>query len=185
MTTLYVITRVLTYFGTEMRTFLEHIMCRVFKIVAEDVRSFKSSELCGHVEHELTQSLSQSFFMCFIPFFVNFILGCCLLLTGSYRLFYIGDGKSLIGYITLWLGISLLANCSPSFEDALSFKDYLYGGKNIFLKIILSPFFAVAYVCAFLERYSVTFVFTVVFSVAFPYLFSFVFPLIDKLFPTA
>ena len=42
MTTVYVVTRVLSFFGTYLRTFWEHIVCRICKIPAEDVRAFNS-----------------------------------------------------------------------------------------------------------------------------------------------
>jgi hypothetical protein len=112
---------------------------------------------------------------------MNFVLGCCMLLTGSYRIFYIGD-VSVVGLLFLWTGISLISNCAPSFEDALSFKDYLYKKEtNIFFKILLTPHFAVSYACAFLERYSVTFVLAIVFAWIFPTLMSFTFPIINQI----
>ena len=91
MTYIYVATRIITYFGTETRVFLEQLICRILGIPQEDTRSFKASEMCGHVEHELATGLKQAFLLCFFPFTVNFILGCCILLTGAYRVFYIGD----------------------------------------------------------------------------------------------
>ena len=181
MTYIYVATRVFTYFGTELRAFWEQLVCRFFKIPQEDTRVFKVSEMCGHIEHELTTKLSESFWLCFLPFFMNFVLGSCMLLTGAYRVFYIGD-ISFVSIPFLWLGLSLIANCSPSFEDALSLKDNLYKKEtNIIIKIILSPFFAVSYACAFLERYSITFVLAIIFTVLFPTLFSVVFPLINQM----
>lgn len=181
MTNLYVITRIITFFGTELRTFWELIVCRIKHIAAEDVRSFKSSELCGHVEHELPENLSQAFLMCFLPFTLNFILGLCAILFGSFRMFYIGDFKTLIVYISLWVGFSLLANCAPSFEDALALKDFLSAEKNTLKKILITPCFAVYYASAFLERYSLTLIASLLFGAAFPYIFSLVFPLFDSL----
>lgn len=179
MTGLYVATRIITFFGTELRALWELIVCRIKKIPAEDVRSFKSSELCGHVEHELTKGLSQSFMMCVLPFALNFILGCCAVLFGSFRMFYIGDFKSLIAYISFWVGFSLLANCAPSFEDALAFRDGFSACKSKVKKVLAAPFFAVSYASAFLERYCITFVLALIFSAAFPYIFSLLFPLFD------
>ncbi|MBR3790101.1 MAG: hypothetical protein IKJ86_08930 [Clostridia bacterium] len=181
MTYIYVATRIITYFGTELRVLWEQIVCRFLKIPQEDTRTFKATEMCGHVEHELLKTLTESFLMCFVPFFMNFILGICILLTGSYRVFYIGD-ISIPSIVFLVAGISLLANCAPSFEDALSFKDYLYSkDTSLFVKIILTPHFAVSYAAAFLERYSVTFVLAILFAWVFPTLFSFTFPLINQI----
>lgn len=182
MINLYVATRVLTFFGTELRTFWEHIACRILEIAAEDIRAFKVNELCGHVEHELVSTKKQSFLICWLPFTLNFIIGCCLLLSGSYRVFYVGELASFKSWLFLWVGISCLANCVPSFEDVLSFKDLFYAensGKA--LKIILAPFFGVIYAFAFLERYSITFLVSIAFAVAFPWIFSAVFPVISTL----
>lgn len=178
MTTVYVVTRGLTYFGALLRTFWEHIVCRIFKIPAEDVNTFKNSELCGHVEHHIIYGKKAAFFMCFLPFTLNFILACCFLFTGSYRLFYIGDTSTYQAYIFVWLGISCAANCVPSFEDMLSFKDNIYRGNNKFLKVILAPFFAVICAGACLEKYSLTFLLSIGFAVAFPHFVQFVFNLV-------
>ena len=40
MNYIYVATRVLTYFGTLLRTIWEHIVCRICKIAAEVTRAF-------------------------------------------------------------------------------------------------------------------------------------------------
>ncbi len=180
MTTIYVVTRVLTFFGTYLRTFWEHVVCRICKIPAEDVRAFKYDELCGHVEHEIIRKTSHAFLMCWLPFTLNFIVGTLFLLTGSFRVFYIGE-VSLTSFGVLWLGISCLANCAPSFEDMLAFKDCVYGGSNKALKVILAPLFGVVCAMACLEKYSLTFVLSMVYAAAFPHIFSVVFPALHKL----
>ncbi len=181
MTTLYVVLRVVTFFGTVMRTFWEHIACRLCKLPIEDARVFKNNELCGHIEHELPESLKQSFLICWLPFTLNFLVGCAFLLTGSYRLFFIGENEALQPYGLVWLGVSFLANCTPSFEDMLSFKDYLYSGKGKLSRIVLSPFFAVVFVASHLEKYSITFVLSVAFAIVFPYAFSVLFPIFENI----
>lgn len=180
MNYIYVATRVLTYFGTLLRTVWEHIVCRVCKIAAEDVRAFKNDELCGHVEHEVIRRTKHAFLMCFVPFTMNFLLGICFLLTGSYRLVYLGDTTVYQSFLFMWMGISCLANCAPSFEDMLAFKDCVYSGKSKALKIILAPFFGVVCAAACLEKYSLTFILSIAFGVAFPYLTAWITPLISK-----
>lgn len=175
MTTVYVITRILTYFGTLLRAFWEHIVCRICGIPAEDVAAFKNSELCGHTEHDIIRKKSHAFLMCALPFFLNFILACCFLFPASYRIVYMGDTGTYREYIFLWVGISCAANCVPSFEDMLAFKDCIYGGKNVFLKIIAAPFFAVICVGACLEKYSLTFLLSIGFAAAFPQIVNFIF----------
>ena len=80
------------------------------------------------------------------------------------------------------MGVSCLANCAPSFEDILSFKDMFYSKDgSVALKVLLAPFFGVAYAMAFLERYSITFILAVAFAVAFPWIFNFVLPAVSLL----
>lgn len=182
MTNLYVVTRVLTFFGTVMRAFWEQVTCRLCGIPVEDVRAFKVSELCGHVEHELIKKKSHIFLVCWLPFTINFIFACCFLLSGAYRVLYVGDIKTVTSWVFLWLGISFAANCVPSFEDALSFKDVFYTkDTNLFVKIILAPFFAVIYGFGILERYSVTLIIAVLFAFVFPQIFNVFFPIITTL----
>ena len=180
MTTVYVVTRVLAFFGTFLRTFWEHLVCRICKIPAEDVRAFKSDELCGHVEHEIIKKTSHAFLMCWLPFTLNFTIGTMFLLTGAYRLFYIGE-ISLTSIGVWWLGVSCLANCTPSFEDMLAFKDCVYGGSNKVLKIILAPFFGVVCSMTCLEKYSLTFILSIIYSMVFPNIITVLFPVIHKL----
>lgn len=180
MINLYVFTRVLTVFGTLMRTFWEHVACRICGVAVEDVRAFKVSELCGHIEHELVKKKAHSFLVCWLPFTMNFILACCFLLSGAYRVSYIGDYTSLSSWIFLWLGVSFAANCVPSFEDVLSFKDNFFTeGTSIGIKIVLAPFFAIIYGFSLLERFSLTFVIAILFAVVFPQAVNVLFPVIN------
>lgn len=179
MTNLYLITRVLTFFGTLMRTFWEHLACRLCSVPIEDVRAFKSSELCGHVEHALVKNKKHIFFICWLPFTLNLIFACCFLLSGAYRVVYIGDYKTISSWVFLWLGISCAANCVPSFEDVLSFKDAFYNNQTkLITKIIFAPFYGVIYGFSLLERFSLTLVVSVLFAMVFPQIFNLFFPAI-------
>lgn len=182
MTNLYVVTRVFTGFGAVIRAFWEHIVCRLCGVPVEDVRPFKVSELCGHVEHALVKKKKHIFLICWLPFTLNFIFACCFLLSGAYRVIYVGDLKTVTSWVFLWLGFSFAANCVPSFEDVLSFKDAFYtGNTNVIIKIVMAPFFAVIYGFAVLERYSLTVIAALVFTVAFPWIFNLLFPAINLL----
>ncbi len=182
MTYIYVATRIFTFFGTYLRTFFEHLACRIAGIPAEDVRAFKVSEMCGHVEHALTDNLKQTLLVTMLPFTMNFTMGTLMLLTGSYRLFFAGQIDNIQPYIFTWIGFSCLANCAPSYEDALSLKGYIYSSKNMFVKIILSPMFGVYYACALLEKYSISFVIAALYTYFFPQIFNLAFPLIEKFY---
>lgn len=162
-----------------MRTFWEQVACRICAVPVEDVRAFKSSELCGHVEHELVRKKKHIFLICFLPFVLNFILACCFLLSGAYRVVYVGDFGTLTSWMFLWLGISFAANCVPSFEDVLSFKDAFYSkDTSVVVKALLAPFFAIIYGFSLLERYSLTFILAILFAMVFPQIFNTFFPVI-------
>ena len=179
MTNLYVATRIMTFFGTLMRTFWEQVACRICGIPVEDTRAFKVSELCGHIEHELIKRKKHIFVVCFLPFVLNFIFSCCFLLSGAYRVVYVGDVKSITSWVFLWLGISFAANCVPSFEDVLSFKDAFYNPETkTVVKVLLAPFFGVIYGFGILERFSITFIISILFAIVFPQLLNVLFPLI-------
>lgn len=182
MTNFYVFTRVLTVFGTIVRAFWEQVVCRVCGIPVEDVRAFKVSELCGHIEHELIKNKKHIFLVCFLPFALNFILSCSFLLSGAYRVVYVGDIKTITSWVFLWLGISFAANCVPSFEDVLSFKEMFYNkDTKTVVKILLAPFFGLIYGFSILERYSLTIVISILFAMVFPKIINLFFPLIIAL----
>ena len=179
MTYIYVVTRFITYFGALLRTTWQHVVCRICKIAVEDTRVFKNDELCGHIEHEIIYRKKHAILICGVPFVMNFILGCCFLLAGSYRVIYLGDTTVYQAFIFLWLGISCFANCAPSFEDMLALKDSIYGGDNKAHKIIFAPFFGVVCAASCLEKYSLTFLISIAFGVAFPFLTAWVAPLLN------
>lgn len=179
MTNLYVATRVLTFFGSMMRAFWEHVACRVCGVPIEDVRAFKVSEICGHVEHELVRRKKHIFLICWLPFVLNFVFACCFLLSGAYRVAYIGDYKSITSWVFLWLGISFAANCVPSFEDVLCFGEAFYNSETKpIVKIFVAPFYAIIYGFGILERYSITLVISVLFAIVFPQIANIFFPVI-------
>ena len=53
MTTLYIITKYLTFPGALVRGFFEQLVCRICGIPVEDNRIVRRDELSGHIEHEL------------------------------------------------------------------------------------------------------------------------------------
>lgn len=182
MINLYVATRILTFPGTILRNFWEHLICRLCSIPAEDIRVFKVNEMCGHVDHDLIKEKSKSFAMCFAPFLFNFILACIFFLGGSYRISYIGDFKSVLSWVFMWMGISLATNCVPSFEDVLTFKDVFYNNETkLIVKILVAPFYGLIYGFSLFERVGLTFVISILFAIVFPQIFNKLFPVIITL----
>ena len=85
----------------------------------------------------------------------------------------------------LWLGISFAANCVPSFEDVLSFKEAFFGkDTNLLIKILVAPFFAIIYGFSILEKVSLTFIVAILFALVFPQIVNVCFPLINIILQT-
>ena len=185
MTAFYVITKFLTFPGAITKTLFEHIMCKICKVPVEDTRSLRTDEMCGHVEHELIERPAASFWFCFIPGLLNFLLGMGLsifaiinvYLLGNYAGFIqnnpllssllngaltanptlIGTLDFLLPLLFLWLGFSMFVNMAPLTEDALMMKEQ-YKNLNGFLKVLFAPGCIVMRIGAMLERYGITFI---------------------------
>lgn len=161
MTTLYIITRFLTFPGAMTRAFWEQVVCRIHKTAVEDNRYLRNDEMCSHVEHEFMPTASRAFAVCFVPLLLQIVLAFLVATPAAFDLLYLGAfsfPKGIIDVICLWVGFSLLVNCFPSLEDAMNMIDKLYRGKaNVFQKIIFAIGAGICYVGAFLERYCLTF----------------------------
>lgn len=133
MTVFYLISKYATIFGTTVKGLWEHIVCGMLKIFVEDGRYLEPTELCGHVEHELTENKAKAFLMCFIPSAVNAILAVFLGGAGFMGLFVLGvQAKQPIFWVyvvLLYLGISFFCNIFPLVEDAMNNWSRLYNSK--------------------------------------------------------
>lgn len=161
MTTLYIITRFLTFPGALVRGFLEQLICRIHKIPVEDNRYLRRDELCSHIEHEFMPKPWSAFAICFFPMLIQLVLGFLVSITAAMNLLYLGAFSwpvGLIDIVCLWVGISLSVNCFPSIEDAINLFGLLYhSDANLLQKIILTPGTLICYAGSFLERYCITF----------------------------
>lgn len=157
MTALYIITRYLTFPGALIRCFYEHVLLRLTKTPVEDDRYIRDDEMSSHIEHELIRKPTAAFFTALIP--------CLLCISGAFLMVLcplVFRPTSAMGTVftglSLWFAVSLISNCFPSVEDALNLADRIYRKGNIFQKIIFSPFFAVLFIGAYIERYSLSFI---------------------------
>ena len=185
MTVFYVITKFLTFPGAITKALFEHIMCKICKAPVEDTRCLRTDEMCGHIEHELIEKPAASFWFCFIPGLLNFLLGMCLSLFGIVNVYLLGNysgfisGNSLLSnlfakaltqnvnlvstvdfllpIVFLWFGFSMFVNMAPLPEDALVMKEQ-YKNLNGFLKVLFAPGYFIMRLGAVLERYGVTFI---------------------------
>lgn len=153
MNAVYVISKYVTVLGSVLKGFWEHLICRMLAIPVQDARYLQANELCGHVEHDFTNTKAKTFFLCFLPTAMNIIFGWEMVAAGFMGLFVLDVAPSVpvfgVYVALLYIGVSLLSNTAPLYEDALNNWDLLYGkGRktNIFVKIfafIPSVFFIV------------------------------------------
>lgn len=133
MTVFYLISKYATIFGTTIKGLWEHIVCGMLKIFVEDGRYLEPTELCGHVEHELTDNKSKAFLMCFIPSAVNALLAVFLGGAGFMGLFVLDVKMNTpvfwVYVVLLYLGISFFCNIFPLVEDAMNNWSRLYQSK--------------------------------------------------------
>ncbi len=171
MTTIYIITRFLTFPGAVIRAFWEQVICRIHKSGVEDNRYLRQDEMCSHVEHELMKTAGSAFAVCFVPMILQLLLAFFVATPAAFDILYLGSfsfPKGVLDIICLWLGFSLVVNCFPSVEDAINMTDKLYFGKaNVFQKIIFSPGAVICYLGAYIERYCVTFLSSAILMVVF------------------
>ena len=163
MNAVYVISKYVTVVGSVLKGFWEHLFCRMLGIPVQDARYLQANELCGHVEHDFTKTRGRTFFLCYLPGFMNRIFGYGMTIgsfLGLFKLEVRTEAPIFWVYIVmLYLGISLLCNNAPLYEDALNNWDLIYGkGKktNIIFKILAfipSVYFIVS---AWLEKYAVS-----------------------------
>lgn len=142
MNVIYVISKYITVIGSVLKGFWEHLICRMLAIPVQDARYLQANDLCGHVEHDFTKTKAKTFFLCFLPSVMNLIFGWEMVAAGFLGLFKIGvSATSLIFYVyiaLLYIGVSLLNNTAPLYEDALNNWELIYGKEsksNIFVKI--------------------------------------------------
>ncbi len=134
MTMIYIISKYLTFIGATLKGFWEHLFCRILGIPVQDSRYLQATELCGHVDHDFTKTKIMAFLLCYLPGFMNRLFGYGMFIGGFIGLFYIEPyAEDIIFWvyiIMLYLGISLMCNNAPLYEDALNNWDLLYGKDN-------------------------------------------------------
>ncbi len=158
MSIIYVIVKVLTLPGAMLHAFFEHITCRSGKVVVEDERTLQFNEMLSHIDHELIKNKEASYDICFIPFFLNLILGFLTLSYGSTTIIYFAKYGDIFGWVCLYLGISLLTNLFPQIEDVMMVKENYLLADDVskFTKLLTKPFYALFWVGARLEKYGLT-----------------------------
>lgn len=163
MEKIYVVSKYITFIGAILKGFWEHLYCRILGVPVQDARYLQANELCGHVEHDFTKSRLTTFLVCYLPGLMNRVFGYGMFLGGFLGLFHVEVGAEntifWVYAVMLYLGVSLLCNNAPLYEDALYNWDMLYGKDqktNIVVKILAfipSVYFIVS---ALMEKYAIS-----------------------------
>lgn len=142
MNVIYVISKYITVIGAVLKGFWEHLFCRMMAVPVQDARYLQANELCGHVEHDFTKSRSVSFFLCYLPGLMNRLFGYGMFIGSFIGLFVLEVPTTAPSFwiylVLLYIGVSLLSNNAPLYEDALNNWELLYGKEseaNIVAKI--------------------------------------------------
>lgn len=163
MTIVYIISKYLTITGTALKAFWEQLFCRILAIPVQDAHYLQANELCGHIDHDFSESKIKTFLLCYLPGAMNRFFAYGMFIGGYLGLFYIEPAsKTAIFWVYLvlfYIGASLLCNCAPLYEDALYNWELLYGKEsktNIAVKILAFIPSAYFIATAWLEKYAVT-----------------------------
>ena len=172
MSILYSLTKAVFFPGTYMKAFFEHIICRILGINIYSADSYISKNvLSGHVSALPSDTAGKSFFFCFLPGLLNFIVGLPAVLLGLVTLGFLGidifDPVSssfspmFIVYCLIFLfGSSFFTNLFPYFEDARHMWHMIYGKDskaNIFWKIIVFFPSCIIMIGSFIEKHCISF----------------------------
>lgn len=155
---------IVTFPGVIVHELSHQLFCFFMRVPVYEVEYFQMDNPCGYVRHEPTDSPWANLLVCMGPFFINTLIGICIVLPTSIQMVEFGtlgaifDGSisfaALLRYLpsilTYWLGISILMHAFPSMGDAKLMASAILGSKdvNIIVKIILAPFIGLAYVGA-------------------------------------
>ncbi len=169
MRIIYIIVKVLTLPGAMLHALFEHIACRSGKIIVEDERTVQFNEMLSHVDHVLVTKRQPSFDICFIPFFVNFMLGFLTLTYGSTTILYFAKYQDIFGWICLYLGISLLTNLFPQIEDVMMISENFFN-KDVktISKVLVAPWYGIFWLGARLEKWGLTLLTSIGFAFVVP-----------------
>ncbi len=169
MSIVYVIVKILTLPGAVIHAFFEHMVCRSAKVIVEDERVIQFNEMLSHVDHQLIKRKGPGFDICFIPFFMNLILGFLTLCYGSTTIIYYGKYADVFGWVCLYFGIALLTNLFPQIEDVMMLKETnLDNNDKKIGKVLVAPLYGIFWLGARLEKWGLTLLTSIGFAFLVP-----------------
>jgi hypothetical protein len=163
VTVVYVISKYITVIGSVLKGFWEHLFCRIIGIPVQDARYLQTTELCGHVDHDFTKTKTSTFLICYLPGMMNRLFGYGMVIAGFLGLFHLKVMSNSIIFwvyaVLLYIGISLLCNNGPLYEDALNNWDLMFSkGSDAKLVAKIFAFLPSVYflVSAWMEKYAIS-----------------------------
>lgn len=183
MTIVYLVFKFLTFPGTFVKGFWEHLTCKILGLPVESSMYLNLNELCGHVDHSLPKKPFAAFVMAICPSVMNLFIGSVFFSAGNMLIFdmeigyYESRSAFILGVFMLYIGISFLCNIFPTVVDAMNLYDILYAQKkgNIIGRIFAFVPTAIVYAGAYFERYCVTEILFAVFIIGFSLLKKYMF----------
>ena len=124
MKIVFLITKVVTWPGAFLKGFWEHVACRTLKLRVTDRSYLPADWHCGHARHEPAMSPARAWFLALLPYIPQRILGWLFLGASFAPILLFGlRGKSETQWfwpelVALFLGLSLLCNSFPQWDDA-------------------------------------------------------------------
>ena len=136
MKILYLVTKYLTFPGAFLKGFWEHVTCRILKIQATDRRYLRPDGSCGHAAHAPAMCHVRAYLFSLLPYLAQRILGWVFVAAAApplllFNLRGLEENPLLVPeIIALFLGLSILCNSFPAWEDALRHWRLFYGGNS-------------------------------------------------------
>jgi len=133
MKILYLVTKILTYPGAFMKGFWEHVACRMLKVQVTDRRYLRPNEFCGHAAHAPAMTPAKAYLLSFLPYIAQRILGWIFVGASAAPLLLFNlrsreeNPLFVLEIVALFLGLSLLCNSFPQWEDAKRHWRLFYG----------------------------------------------------------
>ncbi len=161
MRMIYVIFKYLTFIGSFIRGFWEHITCQLLGLFIEEPGYLRANEMCGHVEFIFPEKNSAAYLVTIGPGVVNFITGLPVLFVGltNLRVFGLSFSDSpflfIVYILMVYFGASLMCSLFPSYESALYLWDRIRNKSNVAEKIFLSPACLTVLIGSWLERFGI------------------------------
>lgn len=178
MRIIYVIGKYVTFPGTFLRAFWEHLTCLLLGIPVENTGYLRADEMCGHIEHLLPEKAGAAYIQATAPGVMGLLTGLPMFMLGFANLRFMGftfsDSAVLfVLYIAMtYVGASIMCCLHPQYEVALNLWDLTLSklrsgnAKSVIGGVLMLIPSLFVYIGAVLERFSVPVIVWAAFAVA-------------------